>query len=198
LIAAIDEGDTTSFLTGVFAGSDVIVGTEEADVLFDVEGDDTLLGRAGRDELGGGPGADRLFGDQGPDTLTGGPGDDLLAGGSGQDVFVFDPSEPEEGDDTILDFNPDRDSIQLDADDIVEATTDGDLGADATPEEIAAAMDESDLWTLGPGATGTATVTHPGGSIALAGIPADALPVDSFTGLLDAGVLAIDDGGMIA
>jgi len=46
----------------------------------------------------------------GNDTLNGGPGNDLLAGGGGNNTFVF---EGNFGNDTIVDFNPNRDVLQL-------------------------------------------------------------------------------------
>jgi hypothetical protein len=197
-VAAVEANATDALLDTSFAGADVLVGGDEADVLFGREGDDTMTGGPGDDELRGGPGNDRLFGDEGDDTLIGGPGDDLMDGGPGADLFVFDPSEPEEGADTVLGVDVAEDRIQLSAEAIVAATTDVDLSAATTPEELAAAMDESALWTLGPGATGAATITHPNGSVTLADVPAEAVPVDSFAGLLDAGALVIEDGGAAA
>ena len=198
-VAAVEANATDALLDATFAGADVLIGGDEADVLVARAGDDTMTGGAGADELRGGLGADRLFGDEGDDTLVGGPGDDLMDGGAGADLFVFDPSEPEEGADTVLGVDLAEDRVQLSAEAIVAATTDVDLPDAATPAEIAAGMDASTLWTLGPGATGAATLTHPGGSVTLADVAAADLPVATFAALVEAEVLVItDDGGAVA
>lgn len=173
-VEAVDGGGTEAFLDTVLADADTLVGGDEADV------------------LGGRDGDDRIFGEAGDDTLTGGPGDDLLDGGIGADTFVFNPAEPEEGDDIVLGVDPAEDAILLFADDIVAATADLGVAPDATPEEIAAAMDASEAWTLGAGTTGAATLTHPGGSVTLADVAAADLPVATFAGLFEAGVLVIE------
>lgn len=204
-LAAIELNATDPFLDGLFAGADVLAGGAEADVLTAGGGPDTLIGGGGGDILDGEVGPDRLFGDRGPDTLIGGRGNDVMAGGRGADLFVFDPARAREGDDVVLDFNLAVDRVQLSAPDVVAATTDVDLADAITAEEIAAGMDASTLWGLGAGAAGEAQLSHPNGSVTLAGVAATALPVDSFTGLLEAGALVLadlppvpDDGGAVA
>lgn len=66
------------------------------------DNNDTLYGWFGNDKLSGGSGADSLRGDDGADTLT---------GGTGADRFVFNDSS--EGIDSISDFNPSDDTIEL-------------------------------------------------------------------------------------
>ncbi len=197
-LAAVEANATEAFLDASFADPDVLVGGDDADVLFGRDGDDTMTGGLGDDELRGGLGADRLFGEDGADTLIGGPGDDLMDGGLGADLFIFDPAEPEEGADTVLGIDVAEDRVQLSAEAIIAATTDVDLDAATTPAGIAAGMDESTLWTLGAGATGAATLTHPGGSVTLADVAAAELPIATFAGLVDAGVLVIDTAGLVA
>ena len=63
-----------------------------------------------------------LEGDTGNDTITGNRGSDVLLGGAGADVFVYnsvadsgaDPNARNEPGDSIVDFNPTEDAIQLD------------------------------------------------------------------------------------
>lgn len=109
------------------AGNDQLLGGEGADRLYGGAGDDVLKGGEGRDVswdtldgsdaaaaanadmLNGGAGDDRLHGQSGADVLNGGAGDDRLTGGGGRDTFVF-----VDGDDVVLDFTDNVDSIQLD------------------------------------------------------------------------------------
>ncbi|MGB3492731.1 MAG: Ig-like domain-containing protein [Elainellaceae cyanobacterium] len=72
---------------------------------------DRLEGQRGRDRLNGGRGIDTLLGGGGNDELIGGGGNDFLTGGNGNDVFVFDSLT--NGVDTITDFSPTRDQIDL-------------------------------------------------------------------------------------
>jgi serralysin len=89
-------------------------------------GDDTLDGSAANGPLTahGGAGDDRLVGGHGDDVLDGGLGSDTLAGGAGRDVFDYNveppfvftsyPAQvPAFESDTILDFEPGRDRIDL-------------------------------------------------------------------------------------
>ncbi|MEM1372860.1 MAG: calcium-binding protein [Pseudomonadota bacterium] len=90
----------------------------EFEMTFDAPGV-TQLGTAGSNSLSGGSGDDWLFGEAGNDTLVGGAGNDLLTDGSGQDVLtggagadVFQLGLDGSGD-TITDFNPDEDLIEI-------------------------------------------------------------------------------------
>ncbi len=71
-----------------------------------------LYGGAGNDTLTGNLYSDHLFGESGNDILAGGAGIDYLAGGRGVDTFVFAPGW---GQDTILDFLPDYELIDVSA-----------------------------------------------------------------------------------
>ena len=119
------------------AGDDQIVGGHGADRLLGGDGNDVIRGGEGRDirwdrleidgststinadVLIGGAGDDRLHGQSGSDVLDGGAGNDRLTGGGGRDTFVF-----QSGDDVVLDFTDNVDSIQLDGDAIGVATVD--------------------------------------------------------------------------
>ena len=60
--------------------------------------------------LVGTDGPDNLFGGNGADRLEGGEGDDVMVGGPDGDTFVF---AADFGEDTIVDFTPDEDIIEL-------------------------------------------------------------------------------------
>ena len=99
----------------------VVVGTDGADELLAAAGGSVLIGRAGADILLGGTGddglaggdhEDRLEGGAGNDRLLGGHDRDLLTGGEGADRFVFGPGD---GRDTIIDFAPGEDVLDLGA-----------------------------------------------------------------------------------
>ena len=89
---------------------DFLKGGTKDDTLNGGGGNDRLFGNRHDDVLNGGSGDDTLNGGGGNDTLNGGSGDDLLKGGDDADVFIFT-----EGSDRIDDYDPDQDSIRLDA-----------------------------------------------------------------------------------
>lgn len=145
--------------TGVadLLGSDLLLGGEGDDVLYgDIESLEVsittfqafdYLIKAGDDVLHGGSGDDVIYGDVGvatitdpasrlrvlggDDTLVGGTGDDVLIGGAGSDTFVFLPGD---GNDTITDYEPGVDVLDLsalglagDPSSLVSGTADGAL-----------------------------------------------------------------------
>ncbi|WP_286829546.1 M10 family metallopeptidase C-terminal domain-containing protein, partial [Kordiimonas sp. UBA4487] len=83
------------------AGHDIIIGSA---------GDDTIDGGDGSDSLLGGDGNDSLAGGNGDDTIIGGNGDDMITLGSGGDVIDLRAGW---GNDTVTDFNPDVDRIDI-------------------------------------------------------------------------------------
>ncbi|MBJ7900061.1 MAG: S8 family serine peptidase [Cyanobacteria bacterium RI_101] len=89
-------------------------------------GDDVMEAGATR-ILTGRAGQDILIGGAGPDSLIGGPGADTLTGGANFDTFSF--NTPGEGVDTLTDFNPLEDLIQVSA---------AGFGAGLTPGETLA------------------------------------------------------------
>ena len=101
-------------------GNDTLLGGDGSDTLEGGAGDDFLKGMHGNDTVEGGAGDDRVFGGQGVDTLYGGEGDDTLKGGAGSDTLTggagadtFDQSFNTRGSDTITDFDPSQDIINL-------------------------------------------------------------------------------------
>ncbi|MCL2021747.1 MAG: hypothetical protein FWG81_06575, partial [Betaproteobacteria bacterium] len=73
------------------SGDDILVGTEENDM---------MRGGAGNDILIGGEGNDKICGESGDDIIIGGKGNDYLDGGAGDDTYVFSKGD---GSDTIAD-----------------------------------------------------------------------------------------------
>ncbi|MEH1881213.1 hypothetical protein [Nostoc sp.] len=119
------DGDDSISLAGV-AGNHYIDGGAGSDILFGGSGADRIEAGSDDDNLTGGNGDDILFGSSGNDILTGGngndylqgdSGDDLLKGGAGSDKFAFATGSKfdinELGVDTINDFAPSLDKIQL-------------------------------------------------------------------------------------
>ena len=114
-----------------FNGNDSIFGAGNNDVLLGGLGHDTVGGGIGNDIIFGGPGNDTLFGNNGNDEIYDGFGDDLILGGDGDDRIFLQSGKDQvvggEGKDhyfignnsriennTILDFNPDEDNIEID------------------------------------------------------------------------------------
>ncbi|NJR21481.1 MAG: calcium-binding protein [Richelia sp. CSU_2_1] len=100
-------------------GDDTVYGGKGDDSLVGFSGEDILFGNRGFDRINGGDGSDSIYGGRGNDLLTGGNGDDLLVGqigedtligGLGSDVFLL---APQQGIDTILDFEKGQDLIGL-------------------------------------------------------------------------------------
>jgi Ca2+-binding RTX toxin-like protein len=101
---------------GVINGSgngldNIITGNASANTLNGNNGNDTLNGAGGNDIVNGAAGNDSLIGDSGNDILTGGTGVDTLTGGAGLDIFKYAAST--EGIDSITDFVPADDTIQI-------------------------------------------------------------------------------------
>jgi Ca2+-binding RTX toxin-like protein len=93
---------TSLFPAGEIRGQLVAIADDSANVVTGTAGDDLLPGLGGNDVI---------FGFTGNDTIDGGPGDDILSGGQGADTFIFRNNEV--GNDTISDFNPAEDHVQL-------------------------------------------------------------------------------------
>ncbi len=121
-LSLADISAITATVTGdvlrVFVTSESEIGITE--VTFSLEdlgqivagtnGSDTLVGTELDDRIEGGVGGDSLSGGAGDDILIDGPGSDTLRGGSGADTFVIGPDDFT---DTIVDFDPARDRLDL-------------------------------------------------------------------------------------
>ncbi|MGK7888488.1 MAG: Calx-beta domain-containing protein [Leptolyngbyaceae cyanobacterium] len=105
----INAGDGDDFVNGG-RGGDEIRGGAGNDTLLGGRGRDSLFGDAGDDTLNGGRARDQLNGGGGDDILDGGAGSDTLTGGTGSDIFVLSLRI---GRDTITDFDPNDDRLQL-------------------------------------------------------------------------------------
>lgn len=105
--------DSTVLSAGglVFGGAELVEPCSSALTLRLV---DSSSGAGGT--LWGGDGNDLLSGDAGNDVLRGRGGDDTLSGGeAGSDSFVFESSGSENGSDTITDFTPGSDTLDVTA-----------------------------------------------------------------------------------
>lgn len=122
----VSTGGGNDRVTGNARDNDIDLGFGN-DTAVGGAGDDTIVGSLGADSLMGGAGNDSLDGGAGRDTLMGGEGDDVLTGGARADRFVF---RAEAGDDTITDFQNERDVIVLRA-------------FDFSRDELSAAMRQS-------------------------------------------------------
>jgi serralysin len=114
----------------VFAGADLINGSDLADRLRGYGGDDTINGAAGDDFIDGGDGNNSIHGGLGDDVITvqsginylrGDEGDDSISGGSG-----FDDANGNQGADTIHGNGGDDYSVGGKGDDLLF----GDAGDD--------------------------------------------------------------------
>lgn len=112
-----NKGDHNAFAFTDIA--DEVEGSSIADLMWLMGGDNVARG---------GKGNDTIYATDGDDDIDGGEGDDLLTGGGGSNVFrftlgetkyepydgsVFIGQSPGFGDDTIRDFNPGQDVIDL-------------------------------------------------------------------------------------
>lgn len=107
---ALDGGDGSDFLSGG-ADDDLLQGAAGDDVLRGGVGDDTLEGGRDADTLIGGDGDDLGDGGRWRDRIDLGDGDDIYIGGDGPDRFVFRGQTS--GNDEILDYDDQRDTIEL-------------------------------------------------------------------------------------
>ena len=90
-----------------------IIGSSANDTIRGNGGNDDLYGKDGSDNLSGGTGNDYLSGGEGNDFLEGGAGINDYLGFSGYDRFVMSSRDVGYTDDTILDFQPRVDLIDL-------------------------------------------------------------------------------------
>jgi Ca2+-binding RTX toxin-like protein len=96
-------------------GNDTLLGGTGGDAIYGGSGNDTITGDNGGDALYGGSGNDTIVGGNGTDLIVGGYGIDTLTGELGNDTFQFlSINDSKSGQaDTITDFNPGNDKIDL-------------------------------------------------------------------------------------
>jgi Ca2+-binding RTX toxin-like protein len=73
--------------------SEVIVATDNRDLIYARTGDDTVYGEGSNDTIFGGAGIDRLYGGDGNDEIHGEDGGDLIDGGAGDDKLYGESSQ---------------------------------------------------------------------------------------------------------
>jgi len=117
-----------SYVVGINVDILVLKGTGDFDGVGN-GGDNVVIGNRGDNMLVGGDGDDRLVGLNGDDSLRGGAGHDSLRGGAGNDAFFFHKTPGSNNVDTIRDFTPGEDHIEL-RDDVFAGMSVGDLSAE--------------------------------------------------------------------
>ncbi|MEL7098614.1 MAG: calcium-binding protein [Pseudomonadota bacterium] len=120
---SLQGGDGRDTLNGGL-GNDSLEGGDGNDTMNGADGRDRILGGDGLDSLVGGAGGDNIVGGVGRDTINGGTGDDRMAGNQGADIFVFNGAF---GNDTIRDFNINRDEEKIDLSAVAAITDFTDL-----------------------------------------------------------------------
>jgi Ca2+-binding RTX toxin-like protein len=179
-IVANDDGDVeiqdpggTITLDGVPFTEDLTFTQLESAGKLEIAG--LVQGTDEGEDLTGTDGGDVIDAKGGDDTITPLSGDDVISTGAGHDQVNIDPSNPNEGADTITDFSVPSaldptagDFIAFKLDDILAA--DPDLpAADGDAASLSLAdLDASDNWTLGASDDGNLLFTHPGGSVEFA------------------------------
>ncbi|MEQ9642628.1 MAG: matrixin family metalloprotease [Alphaproteobacteria bacterium] len=104
------NGDGGNDVANGNSGDDMVFGGDGADTVRGQGGFDSVFGGAGDDLLVGHAGFDTLDGGAGNDVFIGGPGNDSMIGGTGLDFFAF---SADQGSDTIADFTPGTDTINI-------------------------------------------------------------------------------------
>jgi Ca2+-binding RTX toxin-like protein len=137
------------------ASANISVSIDENNILFSskedksievsvdsTNGNANVKGSIENDSLQGGTGQDTLSGNKGDDLIIGRAGNDLLTGGQGKDSFYFD--HPNQGIDTITDFDVSQDLIKVSGNNFGSGLVAGDT-IDSSQFRIgSAATDTSD------------------------------------------------------
>ena len=83
----------------------------------------SIIGSVENDYIDAGAGNDTIFSGDGNDTLYGGKGNDTLQGGDGRDIFIYDSGD---GDDFIVDYKANEDTIQIKSGKLSDAYADSE------------------------------------------------------------------------
>jgi len=95
------------------SGDDVLIGSENPDLIFGLSGNDLIDGKDSHDCIFAGEGNDVIYGSDGHDTIRGGFGGDILKGQLGSDVLYGGNGSD------IIDGGEDRDGCYDDSDEII-------------------------------------------------------------------------------
>lgn len=106
----INGGDGNDTILGG-SGNNTIIGGTGDDWVFGQGGNDVIFGGSGNDMLDAGEGNNKVFGGTGDDYMTAGSGNDIFSTGAGSDIVAY--SDKHVGVDTITDFDPLHDTIDL-------------------------------------------------------------------------------------
>ena len=180
--------------TITFSQIESLILTDQADVL-DADLDNVGIvvdGGAGNDSIEGGGCADAIEGGLGNDSIRGRDGDDSISGGDGNDVFIYAPND---GRDTITDFNFDNTGTLDDGDSTnnnfidlsgvydhiselyADQADDGELNQSNTTDTRGNAVDYSNNASF----TGTQGITFQGASADSSSFTAENTGVTCFT-----------------
>ncbi|MCB2076453.1 MAG: DUF642 domain-containing protein, partial [Novosphingobium sp.] len=128
---------TVSVERGASTNANEVIGSSADEFLIGTDLSDILTGNGGNDFFGGLGGDDTITGGAGKDGILGGKGADIMTGNGDADLFVWHDGDLDNGDvDTITDFNPSEDTLDLaglldtaftpgDTANYVQAVTDG-------------------------------------------------------------------------
>ena len=85
-----DKDDIPSIFKegGIIKGSQLIIGTDDKDIIIGSLLDDTIFAKEAHDEIQSSEGQDQVFAAQGSDTIQSGPGNDQAFGQAGDDNVI--------------------------------------------------------------------------------------------------------------
>ncbi|WP_185826948.1 retention module-containing protein [Shewanella canadensis] len=192
---AIDaDGDSVFDPDGEPGGFTVVVepdtGDDDINILAGTDAEDTLLGGIESDYIIGGTGDDTISGGAGADILIGSEGSDTIDAGvdSDRDAIIWEVGSADESIDTIYNFNPVYDVLNLS--DVLVNESPGDL-EDFLSFNFVGGSTEIVLDTNGTSSAGGDTLT-----ILLDGVDLSTIygpsPTEIINGLLDDDALIVD------
>ncbi|ABV38741.1 putative outer membrane adhesin like protein [Shewanella sediminis HAW-EB3] len=188
------DGDSVFDPDGEPGGFTVVVepdtGSDDINILAGTDAEDTLLGGIESDYIIGGTGDDTISGDAGADILIGSEGSDTIDAGvdTDRDAIIWEVGSADESIDTIYNFNPVYDVLNLS--DVLVNEAPGDL-EDFLSFNFVGGSTEIVLDTNGTSSAGGDTLT-----ILLDGVDLSTIygptPTEIINGLLDDDALIVD------